>query len=206
MYPKVLCLTRAALVALLLFSSSTAGERKCIHDEIQLKQAQSGFIAPVVEMDSPQSERQSREALRGIKFRIGVEDLYNPDKYCQTVGQKVTDLQGSQLTCTQYQVLTDDKRNYLINMILPKATSALSNVLKTTPISYSITQSELNHICGNFTPSAELGQLADGDFILMVAAAPTAPGHGGMGTILHEKRERETRSGRDKRIPRVHGP
>ncbi|CAD2222876.1 Leishmanolysin, putative [Angomonas deanei] len=112
--------------------------------------------------------------MRGIKFRIGVEDLYNPEKYCQTAGQKVSDLQGSTLTCTESQVLTEAKRDYLINTLLPKATSALSSALRTMPASYSVTQSQLKYICEYFTASADLGQVTDGDFILLVAAAPTA--------------------------------
>lgn len=116
------------------------------------------------------------------KLRIGPfsEDLNDVEKFCTQVGQSRFTLQGGTAVCTFDDILTEEKKEALLNEILPFAIEMHTSRLLVKPITGGLTvpESELMGLCKNFSiPASHKTEGVSGyDFLLYIAAAPTRDG------------------------------
>ncbi|KAG5497665.1 hypothetical protein JKF63_03931 [Porcisia hertigi] len=113
-----------------------------------------------------------------IRIAVFTPDLEDASKYCTAIGQSRPDFRGSLRLCTEADILTEEKKNTLIN-VLPQAVNMHAQRLKVRPLAAhaSIVVNSLpGKYCGSFTvPTAhQTTGVSNADFVVYVAAGPTS--------------------------------
>ncbi|XQJ25222.1 GP63, leishmanolysin [Leishmania guyanensis] len=107
------------------------------------------------------------------------EDLTDPDYYCSYVGQLVDNHAGSLDICEAKDILTDAKRDILVNYLIPQALQLHAERLKVKQVqgSWKVTGME-GDVCGTLkVPEAHVTVgVSNADFVLYVASVPSEPG------------------------------
>ena len=61
------------------------------------------------------------DAWQPLRIRVFTEDLSTPSQYCSSAGEERPDFQDNTITCTEDDVLTDEKQDVLERLLVPKA-------------------------------------------------------------------------------------
>ncbi|GET86519.1 GP63, leishmanolysin [Leishmania tarentolae] len=179
---------------------------RCIHDSMQARALQSvaeqrmhpSRVSPVglpyVTLDtadaSPATDPGTRGALNvaadwGImRALVSTEDLTDPAYHCARVGQRISTRDGGFAYCRPEDILTDEKRDILVNYTIPQALQLHTDRLKVRQLQgrWRVT-GMVGETCGSFkVPQAHITEgLNKTDFVLYVASVPTEPGVLGWG-------------------------
>ncbi|AIN96112.2 leishmanolysin [Leishmania panamensis] len=182
-----------------------AAGHHCIHDRLQTRVLQSvaqqrrppGSVSalglPYVSTDPISSAHTVDWALADstspsvahsadwgtLRILTSLEDLNDPDCYCFYVGQLVNNHQGAMDICDAEDILTEEKRNTLVNYLLPLALQLHVERLKVrqVQVTWKVT-GMTGSICGEFkVPEAHVTiGVSNADFVLYVASVPSDPG------------------------------
>ncbi|KAL7702846.1 GP63 leishmanolysin, partial [Lotmaria passim] len=114
-----------------------------------------------------------------LRVTVSAEDLTTPGYHCATVGEVVNNHNGANVTCTMYDILTDDKRDILMNYLIPQALQLHKDRLQVRQVqgAWKVT-GMYDTICGDFmVPQAHLTTgVSNTDFIVYVASVPSEEG------------------------------
>jgi hypothetical protein len=168
-----------------LHNSSRAAVAAAIEARRVARGAAGASEADVDELDRPLHRRAAAAAATvptgPIRFSVSSLDFDTAGQYCEYAGQVVTNLLGSYLTCEEDDVLTDAKRDFVRNLLLPRAIERIQGYLSVAQrhsASYPLVVASQG-VCGGFTipasPDTTTG-FTDADMRLYVAAAPTTSG------------------------------
>ncbi|XUY37375.1 leishmanolysin [Leishmania panamensis] len=182
-----------------------AAGHHCIHDRLQARVLQSvaqqrrppGSVSalglPYVSTDPISSAHTVDWALADstspsvahsadwgtLRILTSLEDLNDHDYYCSYVGQLVNNHQGAMDICDAEDILTEEKRNTLVNYLLPLALQLHVERLKVRQVqgTWKVTGME-GDVCGEFkVPEAHVTiGVSNADFVLYVASVPSGPG------------------------------
>lgn len=90
-----------------------------------------------------------------IRIRYFAEDLQNASRYCTAAGETRLDYWNEPTVCTANDVLTDGKKNTLLNYALPRAVEMHAKRLKVQPASGNsnlvVSPETLKGYCNGFT-------------------------------------------------------
>jgi leishmanolysin len=149
---------------------------QCIHDRLIEMQSRDTQKGPVMEGVKARAARHGFRAQspQGVRFAFGYEDLNDATRYCTQAGQVVDDKSGGTVTCTADDILTSDKRDILVNNILPAAASRLSAALLVEPVASNIMVPQ--DACSGFkVPAAHTSTgVPFADYVVYIGAAPTS--------------------------------
>ncbi|GET86487.1 GP63, leishmanolysin [Leishmania tarentolae] len=180
-----------------------AAQHRCIHDSMQARVVQSvaeqrldpSRVAPVglpyvalhpadtAALADP-STASTRSIVRAkqwgtLRIAVSAEDLTDTSYHCARVGQRVNTHNGGFATCTADDILTDDKRDILVNHLLPQALQLHTDRLKVQQVqgNWKVT-GMVGEICGDFkVPRSHTTKgFRNTDFVLYVASVPSEPG------------------------------
>ncbi|MDD9340411.1 MAG: leishmanolysin-related zinc metalloendopeptidase, partial [Providencia heimbachae] len=188
------CGYAALLVALCTMLLANAdqepGAHICIHDRISKMQARSSHatghpaVAEVREHGGGPLRRlydvfftrsNAEDSWTPLRISVFSPDLDDPSKYCTKMGQRIIDMNGVSLTCTEADVLTPQKRETLLNALLPAAVKLHSERLSIKSLNRSIVVPPLySKPCNWFTvPQVHhTSGVGETDFVLYVRATP----------------------------------
>lgn len=167
----------------------------CIHDQMLARAAkpvtipQTYLVQPAWKDWSVKEEQHQMEA-GGAQHRMFVAtatdysnmrfkyffDVDNQGK-CASAGTMTTSYQGAStndVNCTENDVLTTLKRDYIINVLMPQAANFLRGALKVIPVSGTLIAPASCHGITVPTSHSTTG-ISDADFVAYVTAAPLAP-------------------------------
>ncbi|KAK7198804.1 leishmanolysin, GP63 [Novymonas esmeraldas] len=182
-----------------LCASATRASHVCIHDEVErltteavaASASSSGVaIAPVgltyATVDSSAtayggalaSDGVTRDALWGpLRVIVSTEDLTDPAYHCAAVGQRVSTRTGGGVTCKEADILTDEKRDILVNYLIPQALKMHTDRLKVRQVQgrWKVT-AMTDAICGSYKiPDTHKSDgVQNTDFIIYVSSVPIA--------------------------------
>ena len=134
----------------------------------------------IVEVQAANSGGSDAATWAPIRIAVFTPDLEDDSRYCTAVGQYRPDYSGNSVECTSTaDILTDAKKNTLINNLLPEAVKAHAERLMVHPLASDrtiVVNSMRGRYCGAFTvPAAhKTTGVADADFVVYVAAGPTS--------------------------------
>ncbi|GET86489.1 GP63, leishmanolysin [Leishmania tarentolae] len=180
-----------------------AVQHRCIHDSMQAHVLQSvaeqrshpssvsllGLPYVAVDpaetaADKNQEKRSTGSAIRAkqwdtLRIAVSTEDLTDPAYHCARVGQNVSTHDDGFATCTAKDILTDEKRDILVNYLLPQALQLHTERLKVRQVQGRLRVTDmLGELCGSFkVPQAHITEgFRNTDFVLYVASVPSEPG------------------------------
>ncbi|XUY37377.1 leishmanolysin [Leishmania panamensis] len=111
-----------------------------------------------------------------MRIYVSIADLTDPDYYCSYVGQLIDNHRGAIDICEAEDVLTEEKRNTLVNYLLPLALQLHVERLKVRQVqgTWKVTGMEGN-VCGEFKVPEEHVTIgfSNIDFVLYVASVPS---------------------------------
>nr|AAT96400.1 metalloproteinase [Cryptobia salmositica] len=114
--------------------------------------------------------------------RSGLLILIDSSRYCTTVGSAVSDFQSPKQgpLCTVEDILTDYKRDVLLNVLLPSATKMLLDALRVNRVAGNLKTTG----CRRYTvpPAHSTTGVPDADFVIYLSAVP-ANGLAGFGGL-----------------------
>ncbi|XUY37367.1 leishmanolysin [Leishmania panamensis] len=114
-----------------------------------------------------------------MRVAVSTADLTDPDYYCSYVGQLIDNHAGSLDICEAEDILTDAKRDILVNFLLRQALQLHVERLKVRRVQgrWKVTGME-GDVCGEFkVPEAHVTVgFSNTDFVLYVASVPSEPG------------------------------
>ncbi|XUY37364.1 leishmanolysin [Leishmania panamensis] len=114
-----------------------------------------------------------------MRIYVSYADLTDPDYYCSYVGQLIDNHDGAIDICEAEDILTDAKRDILVNYLLRQALQLHVERLKVRRVqgSWKVTGME-GDVCGEFkVPEAHVTVgFSNTDFVLYVASVPSEPG------------------------------
>lgn len=171
-------------------------QHKCIHDEMLRQRAERGLpttsaVAKVVYQDANSSNGGLLDRARGylsltganaqvidgwqqLRISIFTEDLKDSNNYCTKEGELRPDYTGGRVYCAKDEVLTAEKRDILLNYIIPNAVKLHKERLLVKPVD-SIVLSTMGSWRDFHPPQSHYTDGVSGtDFILYVAAGPTS--------------------------------
>jgi len=100
--------------------------------------------------------------------------------HCTAAGNSVPDFSGNMVTCGSSDVLTDAKKNYILNNLMPAAVSYYAQALSVIPVSGNLALGTSSSTCGSGgtpIPSAHRTTgVANTDLIIYVTAVPVKGG------------------------------
>ncbi|CAJ1018290.1 Leishmanolysin, putative [Leishmania lindenbergi] len=114
-----------------------------------------------------------------MRILVSYADLTDPDYYCSYAGQLVNNHQGAIDMCNPKDILTEEKRDTLVNILLPLALQLHTERLKVRQVqgTWKVTGME-GDVCGTFKVPEEhvtIG-VSNTDFVLYVASVPSEAG------------------------------
>ncbi|GET86491.1 GP63, leishmanolysin [Leishmania tarentolae] len=206
---RLVRLTAAGAAAALAVGSAAAWahgdavQHRCIHDSMQARVLQSvadqrmhpSSVSPLglpyVVLDTGQAGAATNPKKRvtqsvvlarewgKLRVAVSTEDLTDPAYYCSHVGQNVSTHTGDFAICTADDILTDEKRDLLVNYTIPQALQLHTDRLKVQQVqgTWKVT-GMIGDICGSFKVprSHKTEGVSNIDFVLYVASVPSAPG------------------------------
>ncbi|GET93842.1 metallo-peptidase, clan MA(M), Family M8 [Leishmania tarentolae] len=174
-----------------------AVQHRCIHDSMQARVLQSvarqqmtpiplsAVGLPYVALDAadttePRTDSVVRATEWGdLRVFVSTEDLTDPAYHCVRVGQRVSTHSDAISTCTADDILTDEKRDILVNNLIPQALQLHTERLKVRQVqgNWKVT-GMVDDICGSFkVPESHTTKgFSNTDFVLYVASVPSEPG------------------------------
>eukprot|EP00796_Vickermania_ingenoplastis_P012289 gene12289-biopygen8594 len=199
----MLCMTRPPTVLVLVVvavllacgvpAASAAGggggRRMCGHAALMQRRKATAAAEPVSQLVRPAAQPVGTPAASGISYeatydniRIGffTKDLEDASRYCAAEGQVVKDLvRGGDYTCRAEDVLTESKRQILLDQLLPAAIMLHQERLKVQRLLGFVKMSDLemtSTTCSAFTiPESHQSKGVYGyDVVFYVSAAPTS--------------------------------
>ncbi|KAK7196992.1 leishmanolysin, GP63 [Novymonas esmeraldas] len=201
------CLAVAAVHAAVAAAhgGSTPGvpAHRCIHDEIQQRLRQSvaqqhhapntiSAVGLPYVTEAPAgatavnyaiAESTSPVAVRAkdwgaLRIMISAEDLTDPAYHCAKVGQVVDNHRGTNVTCTVDDILTDKKRDILVDYIIPQSLKMHTDRLKVRQVQGSWSVKDALVVCHRFKiPQSHYTVGVDNtDMVLYVSSVPSFPG------------------------------
>ncbi|GET86466.1 GP63, leishmanolysin [Leishmania tarentolae] len=177
-----------------------AVQHRCIHDAMQARVLQSvaqqrshpskvsslglpyvalGKVNTAAAAD-PMAGSVARATEWGsLRITVSTEDLTDPAYHCARVGQNISTHDGGLATCTADDILTDEKRDILVNYTLRQALQLHTDRLKVQQVQgkWKVT-GMVGEICGSFkVPEAHITEgLSNSDFVIYVTSVPSRPG------------------------------
>nr|CAJ2468317.1 unnamed protein product [Leishmania braziliensis] len=178
-----------------------AAGHHCIHDRLQARVLQSvaqqrrppgsvsalGLpyvsadpISSVHTVDWAQADSTSPSVAHSadwgtMRIYVSYEDLIDPDYYCSYIGQLVDNHDGAIDICEAEDILTEEKRHILVNVLLRQALQLHVDRLKVRQVqgTWKVTGMEGN-VCGEFKVPEEHVTVgfSNIDFVLYVASVP----------------------------------
>ena len=164
-------------------------QHQCIHDKVfnHFQKYNKGVVYRLSATDEFEEAYQSRrrqdqddgtpisiqtQQQRPIQINISSVDLTNTDKYCTKAGEFKPDFLNGDVMCGRGDVLTFEKRAFLLNFLLPKAVQVIDHsfsiIPDDSPIVVPQDECRLHTIPAEHSTSGVAG-----DFVLYVAAGPT---------------------------------
>nr|CAJ2465613.1 unnamed protein product [Leishmania braziliensis] len=114
-----------------------------------------------------------------MRMYVSYADLIDPDYYCSYAGQLIDNHRGAIDICEAKDILTEEKRHTLINILLPLALQLHVERLKVKQVqsTWKVTGME-GDVCGEFKVPEEHVTVgfSNIDFVLYVASVPSEPG------------------------------
>lgn len=110
-----------------------------------------------------------------IRIKVFTEDLNNRNKYCTRVGDVRSDFRRREINCTKDNILTAEKKELLLNFIIPNAVKMHTDRLLVQPVVGNLVLPRFyNLFCNEFTvPSSHRKTGVPGaDMVLYAAAGP----------------------------------
>jgi leishmanolysin len=184
MFASVVTLTFALALVPALAHLSSVGPQ-CMHDDPQIQSQQQKLLArpPMIQSYTPKAatvqRRFSARSAQPLRIVFSYDDLRADGHFCAKVGDVVFDHldEASTIQCANDgDVLTDEKRDILMNKILPAAAARLQRFISVEPVQGNLVMPDTD-VCGsNFiTPAshASVG-IPDADVVIYIAASPIA--------------------------------
>ncbi|ORC87085.1 surface protease GP63 [Trypanosoma theileri] len=138
------------------------------------RKGQSGLQAYTVSAQ----EKDDKE-WKLIRIKAFTKDLDNKSRYCTKVDDKVMDFQGDITKCYENEILTDKKKETLINEMIPAAIKLHRDRLRVQPHKGNLTVPPFQDksYCKHFTVPDEHHDkgVENADFVLYVAAGTGEP-------------------------------
>ncbi|GET93894.1 GP63, leishmanolysin [Leishmania tarentolae] len=180
-----------------------AVQHRCIHDSMQARVLQSvaeqrmhpSSVSPLglpyVVLDTGQAgaatnpkKGSTGSAIRAkrwgtLRIAVSTEDLTDPAYHCARVGQNVSTHTGNFITCRANDILTERKRDILINYTIPQALQLHTDRLKVRQVQGTWKVLLMSgEICGDFkVPRSHITKgFSNTDFVLYVASVPSDTG------------------------------
>ncbi|GET94024.1 GP63, leishmanolysin [Leishmania tarentolae] len=192
-----------AVGAATAWAHTDAVQHRCIHDSMQARVLQSvaeqrmhpsrvsSLGLPYVSLDAADpafttnaTTDKQRSVVRAkqwgtLRVAVSTEDLTDPARHCVRKGQHVSNHKGQTTYCTAEDILTDEKRDILVNYTLPQALQLHTERLKVRQVQgkWKVT-GMVGKVCSSFkVPETHLTKgLSNTDFVLYVASVPSPPG------------------------------
>ncbi|GET93840.1 GP63, leishmanolysin [Leishmania tarentolae] len=186
-----------------VWAHAGAVQHRCIHDSMQARVLQSvadqrihpssvsSLGLPYVTLDTvdttapagPRPDPGPSVVLARnwgtLRIAVSSEDLTDPAYHCARVGQNVSTHTGNFITCRANDILTERKRDILVNYTIPQALQLHTDRLKVQQVQgkWKVTP-ELEGVCGEFrVPQMHITKgFSNTDFVLYVASVPSRPG------------------------------
>lgn len=124
----------SVLLLIFYFLSLVAGDlpHACIHDEYVLTHDSERLYTQSAQLYSDVSVTSTTTSTR-IRILLDTSSLDSDEGYsCFKKGDKI-DIDGDYYTCTSDDVLTNAKKSFLKNVLLPAANERLSAIFKVVP-------------------------------------------------------------------------
>ena len=115
-----------------------------------------------------------------IRYNFTALDLFNSSKYCTAVGETRPDFKGGSLTCNlAEEILTPEKRDGLLNVLLPYALNKMSNILSVIPLTSPLAGMTASTCGGQLQiPQDHIDNgINNTDFVFYVSAGLTPTGN-----------------------------
>ncbi|CCW71255.1 unnamed protein product [Phytomonas sp. Hart1] len=183
---RVSALTAAAvLLALLAGTPLIAAGHRCIFDELQRQQLATGTSAvpEVAHREAPQQKQGAEQhgsptapgSWKPIRISVFTKDLDDSSRYCTQPGEMRPDFRGSMIKCDEDNVLTDEKKQALREVLIPNTVQMHQDRLLVQPLRHNIRVEHFTgDLCSHFTipKSHHTTGVPNTDFVLYVAAGP----------------------------------
>ncbi|GET86507.1 GP63, leishmanolysin [Leishmania tarentolae] len=193
----------AAVGSLAVWAHTDAVQHRCIHDSMQARVLQSvaeqrmhpsrvsSLGLPYVALDAADpaftttaTTDKQRSVVRAkqwgtLRVAVSTEDLTDLTSYCARVGQHISTHNGRFATCMADDILTDEKRDILVNHLVPQAVQLHTDRLKVRQVQAKWKVTEMvGESCRGFKlPEAHITEgLSNTDFVLYVASVPCNSG------------------------------
>eukprot|EP00758_Cryptobia_borreli_P015898 Tbor_TRINITY_DN6064_c1_g1::TRINITY_DN6064_c1_g1_i14::g.10475::m.10475 len=108
-------------------------------------------------------------AIGNIRIVTSTLNLNDNTKYCTREGDVVPNFKGGTVVCAAEDIFTDEKRDILLNKVLPAAIGMLSGALKVNRVQGRL----LSRGCQYYTRPGSYTLVSYADYVLYVSAAPT---------------------------------
>ncbi|KPA75954.1 GP63 leishmanolysin [Leptomonas pyrrhocoris] len=114
-----------------------------------------------------------------LRVTVSADDLTTAGHHCSAVGEVIDNHNGRNVTCTAADVVTDEKRDILMNYLIPQALQLHRERLQVRQVrgTWKVTNMD-GSICGGFVvPAAHVtAGVRDTDFVLYVTSVPSEGG------------------------------
>ena len=185
-------LVAGALYFVLL--AATTVDARCVHDDPDFQRLMHHHGAdPIIptpygttRYSSPSQRAGHAFAQQGLnqtgylpmRFTLGTVDLFNASRYCTAIGSGISpDFKGNTVNCVDPEdVFTPEKRDLLLNTVLPATIQQLSLMFSVSPVTGNLKIPQ--GACSFFTVPGEHTNYGvnDTDFTLYVGAGKTDDG------------------------------
>ncbi|GET86495.1 GP63, leishmanolysin [Leishmania tarentolae] len=186
-----------AVATAAVWAHGGAVQHRCIHDSMQARVLQSvaeqrmhpSRVSPlglphVTVHDTDGTSRDEPNVVRAtewgnLRIAISTEDLTDPAYHCTRLGQRVSMHDGGSAICAANDILTKEKRDILVNHLLPQALQLHTTRLKVQQVQGKWKVIDMvGNVCGSFkVPQAHKTEgVSNTDFVLYVGSVPSEPG------------------------------
>ena len=110
-----------------------------------------------------------------MRFYVSSVDI-TTGKTCFSTSDTVNNMKGTSVSCAEDEVLTDAKKTYLLDVVMPAATGVLRDALRVRPVTGPLKITSTS--CGQHTVPTEVRDpgVSNTDYVIYLAAAPTDSG------------------------------
>ncbi|KAK7198053.1 major surface protease gp63 [Novymonas esmeraldas] len=185
-------LLKTAVAAVVLCAAVRGSAQHVVSDPEEVKEHHQSFDALQARTVSTRVSRGSRVADTAgrptvitappdwtpIRVAIFTYDIANSSRYCTEAGQRRPDMKGDTVICESDDVLTDTKKQTLLEFLVPSAVRLHEERLSVQRERGNIVVDQRtfeDSNCREFSvPASHMREgVADADFVLYVAAGPT---------------------------------
>ena len=159
-------------------SSSLSLTHRCIHDEPEFQAQQAKLLqqtSAAIEVKNDFDSRRQNSVRAKLRIKTSAIDLEDTNQFCTKQGGSAPTFTGQKSVCVEEDILTAEKKEILVDKVLPVSLITLMDAFMVVDPADKITMTPTFSCAFHTVPNDhKLNGVADADYILYIAAGPTA--------------------------------